>query len=282
MSVSPRPLESIRQQARDIWGLTDPSAKCEQTRNLWMRVAPEVSLSDLDVTVSITNINTRVVDVDDLQAGRPDKPGLVAPSRLAQRKLGHARGRAAMLHAIAHIEFNAINLALDAVWRYDAMPEAFLADWLSVAADEARHFTMLTDEMASSGIHYGDFDAHDGLWDMARKTAPELLARMALVPRVLEARGLDATPQIQRKLASQGDQIAIEILQVILDDEIRHVRVGDYWFRALCALQELDPETTYRELFDRFEAPMPAGKLNTSARLAAGFTAGELQWLGGS
>lgn len=218
-------------------------------------------------------------DVTDLEAGRPGKPTLVAPSELAHRKLGSANGRNAMLHAIAHIEFNAINLALDAVWRYHAMPESFVADWLSVAADEARHFTLLTDELAQTQMQYGDFDAHDGLWDMARKTAPDLLARMALVPRVLEARGLDATPQIQRKLAGQGDQSAIDILQTILDEEIRHVRIGDYWFRRLCAEQGADPESTYRTLFKQFDAPFPGGTLNSEARLAAGFSESELRWL---
>lgn len=288
MSNTSPALHAIRAQARVIWQLCDPRQKCEQTRRLWLENQAHLQLSGLtpgDTDFSglgqteTPAMNTEAVGIEHIEAGRPDKPTLVAQSALAHRKLGSAQGRAAMLHAIAHIEFNAINLALDAVWRYSAMPVAFVADWLSVAADEAKHFSLLVDELALSDVHYGDFDAHDGLWDMARKTAPDLLARMALVPRVLEARGLDATPQIQRKLGSQGDQVAIDILQIILDEEIRHVRIGDYWFRKLCQLDGVQPEAMYRTLFKRFDAPMPAGKLNTDARLAAGFSQAELQWL---
>jgi uncharacterized ferritin-like protein (DUF455 family) len=278
MSKIAESIQVIRTSARAIWALSDPGQKCELTKQLWSQHQSRLHLSDLETT-DAQAMNTDAVEIENLEAGRPDKPTLVAQSALAQRRLGSTEGRAAMLHAIAHIEFNAINLALDAIWRYPWMPDTFVADWLSVAADEARHFSLLTEELAMTEVRYGDFDAHDGLWDMARKTAPDLLSRMALVPRVLEARGLDATPQIQRKLKGQGDQVAIDILQIILDEEIRHVRVGDFWFRRLCRVKQVEPEATYRDLFTRFDAPVPAGKLNTDARLAAGFSEAELQWL---
>ena len=190
-------------------------------------------------------------------------------------------GLAALLHAIAHIEFNAINLALDAIWRYPQMPAAFACDWLSVAADEARHFGLLVDELSTVDAAYGDFTAHDGLWEMARRTAPDLIARMALVPRVLEARGLDATPMIQRRLDSAGQRQASAVLQIILDEEVRHVALGNAWFQRLCAQQHLEPETTFRDLMIRFDAPRPKGQMNRQARQAAGFSAAELDWLEG-
>lgn len=214
-----------------------------------------------------------------LEAGRPERPHLVAPGALPARGAGRDTTRAALLHAIAHIEFNAVNLALDAVWRYPGMPSGFALDWLSVADDERRHFLLVRDRMRALGSDYGDFDAHDGLWRMAERTAGDLLARMALVPRVLEARGLDATPLIQARLRGAGDETSARVLQTILDDEIGHVRLGDRWFRRLAAERGLCPEAAYRDLIERFQAPRPRGPLNREARLAAGFSTDELAWL---
>ena len=154
-------------------------------------------------------------------------------------------GRAALLHAIAHIEFNAINLALDAAWRFAGMPRAYYLDWLRVAREEALHFRLLREHLRSLGHDYGDFDAHDGLWAMAEKTRDDVLARMALVPRTLEARGLDATPPMQAKLRRAGDARAVEILDIILRDEIGHVAIGNRWYRWLCARDGLDPRAHY-------------------------------------
>ncbi|RAS39120.1 uncharacterized ferritin-like protein (DUF455 family) [Paraburkholderia bryophila] len=150
--------------------------------------------------------------------GRPARPELVDPRQLKRRSMQSPQGRAVLLHALAHIEFNAINLALDAVWRFSGMPAAFYVDWLKVAAEEAYHFSLLSVRLAEYGHAYGDFPAHDGLWDMCERTRGDVLARMALVPRTLEARGLDASPPIRARLQQAGDQASAAILDVILRD----------------------------------------------------------------
>lgn len=209
-------------------------------------------------------------------AGRPDRPLLVPPKDLAERKLKDREGHAALIHALAHIEFNAINLALDAVCRYRDLPRDFYRDWLQVAAEEAYHFRLLRDHLRSLTYDYGDFPAHDGLMAMARDTAADPLVRMALVPRLLEARGLDVTPAIQQRLRGYGDAAGAAILDIILADEIGHVAAGDRWFRHFCAQQGVAPEATYRELLERFQAPKPRRPVNTEARLRAGFSPAEL------
>ena len=185
-------------------------------------------------------------------------------------------GRAALIHALAHIEFNAINLALDAVWRFDRMPREFYADWLQVAAEEALHFTLLNEHLQSLGYAYGDFGAHNSLWEMAEKTAGDVVARMALVPRTLEARGLDATPAVRAKLAQAGDETAAHILDIILRDEVGHVAIGNRWYRWLCERDHLDPVATYAALSVRYKAPVLRGPFNVDARRAAGFSDEEI------
>jgi uncharacterized ferritin-like protein (DUF455 family) len=211
--------------------------------------------------------------------GRPTKPMLVPTLQVPKRSPFTVDGRAALIHAIAHIEFNAINLALDAVWRFAGMPREFYLDWLQVAAEEALHFGLLHEHLQSLGFRYGDFDAHDGLWTMAEKTADDVLARMALVPRTLEARGLDATPPLQAKLARAGDARAVEILDIILRDEVGHVRIGNRWYRHLCRERGLDPVALYPQLVARYEAPRLRPPFNLAAREAAGFSAEELAYL---
>ena len=212
----------------------------------------------------------------DLVGGRPARPELVAPKDVPQRAVGTTEGRARLLHAIVHIEFSAINLALDHAARFRGMPQAYYADWIGVAAEEAEHFTMLRRRLNELGHDYGDFPAHGGLWEMAEKTAGDVLDRMALVPRLLEARGLDATPPIQRRLEQAGDDASARLLDIILRDEIGHVGLGDRWFRALCAERGIEAESTYRDLLTRYRAPWPQAPMNESARLQAGFTPGEL------
>jgi uncharacterized ferritin-like protein (DUF455 family) len=185
-----------------------------------------------------------------------------------------------LIHSIAHIELNAIDLALDIVWRFPGMPEAFYREWVSIAKEEARHFTLLRDHLVSLGYDYGSFRAHNGLWEMAEKTNADLLARIALVPRTLEARGLDASPMVRKKLVSVGDHRAGAILDVILRDEIGHVAVGNRWYRYLCTQRGLDPVATYAELSDRYKAPHLRGPFNLEARRAAGFDEEELAALG--
>jgi uncharacterized ferritin-like protein (DUF455 family) len=208
--------------------------------------------------------------------GRPERPALVAPRLLRHRGMQSQEGRAALLHALAHIEFNAINLALDAVWRFSGMPEAFYGDWLRVAGEEAHHFTLLSARLADFDRAYGDFPAHDGLWEMCERTRDDVLARMALVPRTLEARGLDASPPIRARLVQAGDLDSAAILDVILRDEVGHVRIGNHWFRRLCEGRSLDPHTAYVELADKYRAPRLRGPFNFEARRDAGFDEAEL------
>ena len=186
------------------------------------------------------------------------------------------QGRAALIHALAHIEFNAINLALDAIWRFSAMPKDYYKDWLKVACEEAYHFRLLETHLNSIGYQYGDFNGHNSLWEMAEKTAGDVLARMALVPRTLEARGLDASPQLRNKLAQAGDTLAAQILDIILRDEIGHVAIGNRWFNWLCTERGLEPITTYRQLAKQYNAPVLRGPFNLEARRKAGFSEAEL------
>ena len=208
--------------------------------------------------------------------GRPPRPRLVPHTRLKTRSVHSPAGRAALLHALAHIELNAIDLALDVVWRFAGLPEAFYRQWLQVAREEALHFELLRDHLATLGHAYGDFDAHDGLWQMAERTRHDALARLALVPRTLEARGLDASPAVKAKLLAAGDARGGEILDLILRDEIGHVAVGNHWYRWLCAQRGLEPHATYAALALQHGAPRPRGPFNLDARRAAGFDEAEL------
>ena len=212
--------------------------------------------------------------------GRPERPRLVPHIRLKTRSANTREGRAALLHALAHIELNAIDLALDIVWRFAGLPEAFYRQWLQVAREEALHFELLRDHLATLGHRYGDFDAHDGLWQMAERTRHDLLARLALVPRTLEARGLDASPAVKAKLLAAGDLRGGEILDLILRDEIGHVAVGNHWYRWLCAQRGVAPQATYLQLAALHGAPRPRGPFNLEARRAAGFDDAELAALG--
>jgi uncharacterized ferritin-like protein (DUF455 family) len=212
-------------------------------------------------------------------AGRPIKPELVSALLVERRKLSTPAGIAALIHALAHIEFNAINLALDAAYRFRDLPRDYYDDWLRVAAEEAYHFTLLRQHLQGLGYDYGDFTAHNGLWDMAVATAHDVLVRMALVPRVLEARGLDALPAIIHKLNSAGATDAAAILSIILRDEIGHVAVGNRWYAYCCAQQGLEPVATFRRLLREYNAPKLRKPLHTEARRAAGFSQAEMDML---
>jgi len=211
--------------------------------------------------------------------GRPDKPELIHPNDMKQRKLGSELGRATLIHAILHIEFNAINLALDAVYRFRDMPEQYYSDWLLVASEEAYHFSLLEKRLHDLGYAYGDMPAHNGLWEMVLKTDHNVLIRMALVPRVLEARGLDVTPGMIDKLTKVGDHKTVEILNIILNDEIGHVAIGSHWFKYCCGLQDLEPEKTFRDLLTEYMGGGPNGPLHKEARLQAGFSQEEIEGL---
>ena len=213
--------------------------------------------------------------------GRPAKPQLVNARQVPQRGLGSAEGRAALVHAVAHIEFNAINLAWDAVYRYRGKPEAYYLDWASCANDEARHFAMLSARLAELAHAYGDFDAHDGLWAMAEKTAHHDTARMALVPRVLEARGLDVTPGMIERLRHLGDTATVAILEVILREEVAHVAAGTRWYRHCCERDGVEPIDTFFALLREYMGVSLRGPFNRPARIDAGFVEAELDRLAG-
>lgn len=208
--------------------------------------------------------------------GRGELPLLVPPTEVKRRKMDTPEGRAALIHALAHIEFNAINLALDILWRFAGMPDAFYRDWLKVAREEAEHFVLLQDHLQSMGYAYGDFTAHNGLWEMAEKTRDDLLARLALVPRTLEARGLDVTPQIRDRLKQCGDLAGAAILEIILREEIGHVAIGNHWYQALCKQRGADPVDCYRQLALQYQAAKQRGPFNLAARREAGFSEEEL------
>lgn len=243
---------------------SDPLVKCQRVSSLWQAVVDSHwSPSDPG-------------DCGELQCGRPKRPELVSPAKLPRRSLGTVEGRQALIHAIAHIEFNAINLGLDAALRFSGMPDDYYRDWLRVAADEARHFTMLNNRLAELGMAYGDLPAHNGLWEMAEKTAHDVLIRMALVPRVLEARGLDVTPGMIQRLESAGDETTVGLLEIILHEEEAHVAIGSRWFRVLCDQRALPPESTFRQLLEDYFTGALRGPFNNAARRRAGFSAKEL------
>jgi uncharacterized ferritin-like protein (DUF455 family) len=212
-------------------------------------------------------------------AGRPDQPKLVPPKKLKQRKLTSARGRANLIHAVTHIEFNAINLALDAVYRFRDMPINFYIDWLQVAAEEADHIGLLSARLEKMGYRYRDMPGHNGLWEMTVKSDHDVMVRMALVPRVLEARGLDVTPAMMQRLAAVGDQESVDILKIILADEIGHVTIGSRWFHYCCQERQLEPLATFRTLLLRYMGAPLRSPFYTEARLQAGFTQQELDEL---
>jgi uncharacterized ferritin-like protein (DUF455 family) len=220
---------------------------------------------------------SRILPIDD--PGRPQKPELVDPRKLERRSVATESGRICLLHAFAHIEFNAINIALDAAYRFREMPRQFVSDWLLVASEEARHFQLLTRELERRGSYYGAHLAHRGLWDMVCKTRANVLHRMALVPRVMEARGLDVTPGMITKFEQIDDQVAVEILEVIYREEVGHVRIGNHWYQQLCAQQGLNADETFRELIKLFMGGKLRGPFNWPARIEAGFQAAELSAL---
>ena len=193
-----------------------------------------------------------------------------------RRAAGSHEGRVALLHALAHIELNAIDLAWDLIARFGAsdLPPAFFDDWVGVAAEEAKHFALLAARLAAFGARYGDLPAHDGLWEAAEATACDFLARLAVVPLVLEARGLDVTPAMIERLERAGDRESAALLEIILADEIGHVAAGARWFRWECARRDLDPATAYRELVRQYFKGALKPPFNTAARAAAGLEPG--------
>jgi len=244
--------------------------KCQLTKNLYSDISNN-KFSYENVTADPPKIIEK--------AGIPDNVELVMPQQLSKRSVHSSEGHAALIHSICHIEFNAINLALDAIYRFRDMPAEYYQDWSKVAAEEAYHFELLEKHLGSLGYHYGDFKAHNGLWRMALETASDPLVRMALVPRVLEARGLDVTPSIIRKLQNIKDKEAIRILDIIFNDEISHVAIGTKWFHYLCDERSVDRHDTFVELMEKHLKGKIHGPYHSEARIKAGFSDAELQYL---
>ena len=259
----------------DLWVKLEAAWRASSTAEKCQAVDDLIPVYQALVMCHQLTENEQVVPVC-ADVGRPERPICVPPKSLPFRKAVDQEGRAALLHAIAHIEFNAINLALDAAWRFSHLGASFVRDWIGVAIEEAYHFNLIAERMAVLDVRYGDLPAHAGLWRLAEDTADDVLVRMALVPRLMEARGLDAMPPIFRAFQGIGDKPTLRALSVIARDEVRHVALGDFWFRHLCAQQALPVAATYQTLIERYQAPWPRPPLNEAARLAAGFDAAEL------
>jgi uncharacterized ferritin-like protein (DUF455 family) len=240
-----------------------------------LKIAKVHALYQLCCTLESLTFDDYPVDTKVI-GGVPERLELVHPQKVPRRRLNGKDGIGAMIHAICHIEYNAINIALDAVYRFRGMPDAYYRDWLRVAAEEAYHYSLLEQHLQQLGYQYGDFPAHGGLWEMTERTAQDVLERMALVPRLLEARGLDVTPDIAKRLLSVKERTACEILSIIFHDEITHVRVGNDWYRYLCQQRKLCPMNTFRVLLEKHAPDYLRGPLRIPARLQAGFNDSEI------
>jgi len=257
----------VQDAARAVLDTAEPAAKCAEAfemAGLWAAQALRLPPSGAP---------SKAPD----RPARPPKPELVPPGRVARRRLSSDAGRIALLHAVAHIEFNAINLAFDLIARFAGDPaiadearSAFIGDWIQVGADEARHFLLLEERLADMGATYGDRPAHDGLWQAARDTADDLAARLAVAPLVLEARGLDVTPGMIERLTNAGDEKSAAALTTIYHEEIAHVAAGARWFTHVCDARGENPESAFQTLVrDRFRGVIKP-PFNRSARDEAG------------
>ena len=255
-------MSTLRQLCLEALRIDDPTTKCTLVHAIDVQSVPVGAAEAIPTPEGLP--------------GRPSRPILVSPKELPHRALGSVEGRATLIHALCHIEFNAINLALDAVWRFAGMPDEFYREWARVAFEEATHFCLLRDHLTTHGFSYGDFPAHNGLWEMAEKTQGDLLARLALVPRTLEARGLDVTPGMIAKLRNLGDMKTVAILELILGEEVAHVAAGSHWYLWYCKRAGVEPRSTFRELLAKYAGPVLRGPFNHQARLLAGFDAEEI------
>lgn len=264
---------SVFQCAHDCLMCSEPELKVDMAMvlfELWNTGELSYTLAESDQAESIPSL---------LTPGRPKKPTLVSPRDLPRRSAFTEEGKAALIHSLAHIEFNAINLALDAVYRFRGLPAEFYSDWLRVAKEEAYHFSLISEHLNTLGYQYGDFDAHNGLWEMAVETDHDVLVRMALVPRVMEARGLDVTPAIMEKLEKVGDQRMVEILKIIQRDEVGHVEIGTRWYRHFCEIRGLSSLETFKSLLEKYLKGNVRGPYDVVMRKKAGFSDDELLYL---
>jgi len=246
------------------------SSSVEETIQLTRQVFKQLAEDSLFVEPT-----ERVIKPID-QVRFPSKPICIEPRDLPRRRLGSDGGKRSFIHSIAHIEFNAIKLALDIAYRFKGLPVQFYRDWVYVANDECKHFEMLNNHLANYECVYGDLPSHDGLWSMAVKTDDNILARLSLVPRYLEARGLDVTPAMLQKLQAQKDTASAAILEVILEDEVGHVAFGTTWLDFICEQFSVERENVYFENINHFMKGQILGPFNRELRLRAGFSEAEL------
>jgi len=264
-------MTELRQAALEILAMTDAQTKVGLVSQLFEDYQER----------RITLNSSEVLNQGELELpGRPSKPELIPPLQVPKRRMDTVEGRASLLHSLAHIEFNAINLALDAIWRFPNMPDQYYEDWLKVAKEESYHFTIVNEHIRSFGFTYGDFPAHNSLWEMVERTKDAVIARMALVPRTMEARGLDAVPMIRDRFKQIKELTAVDILEIILRDEVGHVAIGNHWFNFLCTKEGLSPISAYRDLAKKYCAPKLRGPFNLDARRQSGFSEEELSLLG--
>ena len=260
---------SVSHAAREVLVSGEPEAKCAAAK----AAATAWRAGELGPPTALA-----ATDVPD-QPARPERPVLTRPGDVPRRRLNSSAGRIALMHAVAHIEFNAIDLAFDLIARFGADPSLpenrradFISDWIAVGEDEARHFEMITARLDELGATYGDLPAHDGLWRAARETADDLAARLAIAPLVLEARGLDVTPGMIERLIEAGDSDSADVLKVIYDEEIAHVAAGVVWFQTVAAVRNKDAEALFHSLVrERFTAGLKP-PFNVLARAKAGFS----------
>ena len=263
-------MSELRQSALEILLITDPKTKVERLNQLF----------DDQRDGRLSLISSACLSAKGHQLpGRPLRPELVPPLTVPKRAMHTVVGRHSLLHSLAHIEFNAMNLALDAIWRFADMPAQYYVDWLKVAKEEAYHFSLIEEHLQLLGLAYGDFPAHNSLWEMVERTSDAVIARMALVPRTMEARGLDAVPAIRDRFKQIKDDRVVEILEIILRDEVGHVSIGNQWFNFLCTKENLSPIKAYQDLAKQYRAPALRGPFNLEARKLAGFTVEELSLL---
>jgi len=246
------------------------SASVEETIQLTRQV-----FKQLENAPSFTDTTDRRVKSIE-HVSFPAKPIWINPRDLPRRRLGSDAGKRSFIHSIAHIEFNAIKLALDIAYRFKGLPAQFYRDWVYVANDECKHFELLNNHLAKYDCVYGDLPSHDGLWSMAVKTENDILARLSLVPRYLEARGLDVTPFMLDKLKAQKDTASAAILEIILEDEVGHVAFGTTWLDFVCEQFSVERENVYFENINHFMKGQILGPFNRSLRLRAGFSEAEL------
>ena len=254
-------MQTVAQAVRTVLLTAEPKAKVAAARN----AARDWRLGRLahDFDVAMPD-----------RPAWPAEPELLPPNRMPKRgRGGSERGRTALIHALAHIEFVAIDLAFDMAGRFGAQfPRGFTDDWMQVGADEAMHFALLDRRLRQLGSHYGAMPAHGGLWEAADATAQDAAARLAVVPMVLEARGLDVTPVTIERFEAAGDEATARILRRILSDEVRHVAAGTRWFESCCAERRIAPQTEWRSLLERYFGGAVKPPFNDSARATAGLT----------